>query len=171
MTGTSDDEEFRKVSKEWRPPPWCETDDDIVASAAQFGRDYERKRCENAAVPPGWRLVPEEPTPDMLLAAIEHSNRRAKKLIPMQPLKATDWAEAAIGRYRAMLAAAPQGVMHFLGNSFVPILTSPGSDEYSTREDFGRIEAVTEHRPNWVWWRGCMSAFAKPKPTWWRLFR
>lgn len=58
------------------------------------------------AVPPGWQLVPAEPTPAMQRAAVESREGRAVyKVASKAGLEALE--DIAADDYRAMLAAAP----------------------------------------------------------------
>lgn len=76
----------------------------MVAAA----REIERLRAALAApaVPPGWQLVPVEPTPAMQRAAVESREGRAVyKVTSKAGLEALE--DIAADDYRAMLAAAP----------------------------------------------------------------
>lgn len=76
-------------------------------------RDYEMmqaisKASHPAPVPAGWRLVPVEPTSEMMLAAEKQAWIDAGLLRPMQPLDSNTWHSTALNRYKAMLQAAPK---------------------------------------------------------------
>ena len=75
----------------------------IAALASQ-----QKPVVTTAAVPEGWKLVPIEPTMGMLDAARMHSSIWVREMHPMQPLNHDTWMKAALGRYAAMLAAAPE---------------------------------------------------------------
>lgn len=77
-----------------RHAEYTSCDPEIARAAADEITRLRAALSERAAVPHGWRLVPVEPTPEMVEAAFD--------ALPLYPLEGKIRTH-----YRAMLAAAP----------------------------------------------------------------
>lgn len=100
----------RAAMQQAQPVAWVECDGELVWSdyKAAIGRNlYTTPPAP--VVPPGWKLVPVEPTQEMCKAAIYNTNADCDG----------DWA-ATVGNYRAMLTAAPEAP--------VPVVPQPLTD-------------------------------------------